>query len=109
VLGAAIIASASDVRSAVSIPEDVDGMADFTSSGLIALPLALLGALFSLPGGRATALKAARIAGSNWPLVVVAGLIGMLFWLANGNKDARQVANGHDREPLPHWPYQPGS
>ena len=43
-------------------------------------PLALLGGLLTLPGGGATALKMAQLLGRNYPLVLLAALIGLLFW-----------------------------
>ena len=43
-------------------------------------PLAILGGLLTLPGGSATALKAAQLLGRNYPLVLLTALIGLLFW-----------------------------
>jgi uncharacterized membrane protein YebE (DUF533 family) len=43
-------------------------------------PIALLGALFASPGGATGALKAARVLGRNFPLVLLLAMIGALFW-----------------------------
>ena len=43
-------------------------------------PLAVLGGLLTLPGGGTTALKVAQLLGRNYPLVLLAALIGLLFW-----------------------------
>ena len=43
-------------------------------------PLALLGALFTMPGGASSALKVAQVLGRNFPLVLLLVLVGALFW-----------------------------
>jgi hypothetical protein len=43
-------------------------------------PIALLGALFTSPGGATSALKVAQIFGRNFPLVLLLVMIGALFW-----------------------------
>jgi hypothetical protein len=43
-------------------------------------PIALLGALFSMPGGASSALSVARLLGRNFPLVLLLVMIGALFW-----------------------------
>ena len=43
-------------------------------------PIALLGALFSMPGGASSALSVARLLGRNCPLVLLLVMIGALFW-----------------------------
>ena len=43
-------------------------------------PLAVLGSLLTLPGGATTAFKVAHLLGRNYPLVLLAALIGLLFW-----------------------------
>jgi hypothetical protein len=66
--------------------EVVDHQAEAADTSKIATevasqaPLALLGGLLTLPGGGATALKAAQLLGRNYPLVLLAALIGLLFW-----------------------------
>ena len=49
-------------------------------------PLALLGALFALPGGPGTALKVAKVLGNNYALVLLLVVIGTLFWPTDKNK-----------------------
>jgi hypothetical protein len=60
-------------------------MSDATAQAITQAPLAMLGALFSMPGGTTTALKAARIVGRNWPLALLLVLIGALFWPTDGD------------------------
>ena len=55
-----------------------------TAQAMAQAPLAMLGALFSAPGGATSLLKVARIAGRNWPLVLLLGMIVLLFWPAEG-------------------------
>ena len=64
-------------------------------------PLALLGALFTMPGGATSALKVAKVLGRNFPLVLLAGLIGALFWPSQEGEemettDPRPNPNGFD-------------
>jgi hypothetical protein len=49
-------------------------------------PLAVLGALFSLPGGAGTALTVAKMLGRNYALVLFAVLVGALFWPTKSSK-----------------------
>jgi hypothetical protein len=51
-----------------------------TTEALLQAPLALLGAASAIPGGATTILKGARLIGRHYPLVLLAGLIGLLFW-----------------------------
>jgi hypothetical protein len=53
---------------------------DATVQAMAQAPLAVLGALFSAPGGATTVLKVARMVGRNWPLVLLLAIIGLLFW-----------------------------
>jgi hypothetical protein len=55
-------------------------ISDATAQAMMQAPLALLGAVFTMPGGATTALQAARILGRNYPLVLLLVLIGALFW-----------------------------
>jgi hypothetical protein len=50
-------------------------------------PLALLGALFTLPGGASSALKVAQVLGRNFPLVLLLVLTGALFWPSEEGED----------------------
>lgn len=55
-------------------------VSDATSQALLQAPLALLGALFTTPGGATSALKVGSILGRNFPLVLLLVMIGVLFW-----------------------------
>jgi hypothetical protein len=59
-------------------------------------PVALLGALFTTPGGATSAFKVAGLLGRNLPLVLLLMIIGALFWPApNGEgEEARIDASG---------------
>jgi len=59
-------------------------VSDATAQALAQAPLALLGTLMTMPGGAAGALSAARMLGRNWPLVLLLGMIGALFWPTEG-------------------------
>ena len=61
-------------------------------------PLAMLGALFAMPGGGTTALKVAQVLGRNFPLVLLVVLIGALFWPAEPVPEAQE--NVEPVEPL---------
>jgi hypothetical protein len=47
---------------------------------MVQAPLALLGALFTAPGGATSVLKVASILARNFPLVLLLVMIGALFW-----------------------------
>jgi hypothetical protein len=53
---------------------------DATAQAMMQAPIALLGAVFTAPGGATSALKVARILGRNFPLVLLLVMIGALFW-----------------------------
>jgi len=55
-------------------------VSDATAEAMVQAPLALLGALFSAPGGASGAFKIARVLGRNFPLVLLLVMIGALFW-----------------------------
>jgi hypothetical protein len=55
-------------------------ISDATSQAIMQAPLALLGAVFSAPGGATGAFKLARILAHNFPLVLLLVMIGALFW-----------------------------
>jgi len=59
-------------------------VSDATAQALAQTPIALLGAIMTIPGGAAGALSAARLLGRNWPLVLLLGMIGALFWPTEG-------------------------
>jgi hypothetical protein len=58
--------------------EEVVG--DATAQALVQTPIALLGALMTMPGGSAGALSAVRLLARNLPLVLLLVMIGTLFW-----------------------------
>ena len=62
-------------------------MSDAAATAISQAPIALLGSIFAIPGGPATALSAARVIGRNWPVAVLAVLIGGLFWPTRGGTD----------------------
>ena len=53
---------------------------DAAAQAAVQMPLALLGALFSMPGGATAAVGGGKMLVRNIPLVVLLVLIGMLFW-----------------------------
>jgi hypothetical protein len=55
-------------------------VSDATAEALVQTPIALLGALMTMPGATSGALGAARVLGRNWPLVLLLTMIGALFW-----------------------------
>src|SRR6202163_323717 len=55
-------------------------VSDATAEAMVQTPIALLGALMTMPGGAAGALSAARLLGRNWPLVLLLVAIGALYW-----------------------------
>ena len=62
-------------------------------------PLALLGALFTMPGGASSALKVAQVLGRNFPLVLLLVLVGALFWpseVVGETESARPRPNGFE-------------
>jgi hypothetical protein len=68
-------------------------------------PLALLGALFTMPGGPSSALKVAQVLGRNFPLVLLLVVVGA-FWPSKEGEDTESVRprpNGF--EPTVSGPY----
>jgi Na+/melibiose symporter-like transporter len=55
-------------------------VSDAAAEAIAQTPIALLGGIFAIPGGPATALSAARVIGRNWPMAVLLLLICGLFW-----------------------------
>ena len=53
------------------------------------LPIGLLGAIFSVPGGKAIGLSAMRMLGRNLPLVALLAMITALFWPPS--EDQREI------------------
>ena len=54
-------------------------------------PLALLGALFTMPGGASSALKVAQVLGRNIPLVLLLVVVGALFWPSAEGEDTETM------------------
>ncbi|HWE19278.1 MAG TPA: hypothetical protein VG758_19190 [Hyphomicrobiaceae bacterium] len=79
-----------------------DVVSEATAQAVVQTPIALLGALFSLPGGPASALSIARVLGRNLPLVLLLIMIGALFWPSDEARsldeqvDAVRKPNGAD-------------
>ena len=62
-------------------------------------PLALLGALFTVPGGASSTLQVAQVLGRNFPLVLLLVVIGALFWPSEEGEDTettRRRPNGFE-------------
>ena len=75
-------------------------ISDATAQAMMQVPLALLGAVFTMPGGATPALKVARILGRNYPLVLLLVLIGALFWPTRTKaEDAVAGAEGAEQKP----------
>ena len=69
---------AAEQQAAKTDTEEV--VSDAAAQALVQTPVALLGALMTMPGGAAGALGAARLLGRNWSLVLLLVVIGALFW-----------------------------
>jgi hypothetical protein len=78
-------------------------VSDATAQALVQTPIALLGALMTMPGGAVGALSAARLLGRNWPLVLLLVVIGGLFWPTKDGAEEGEAAstrpNGSDQMP----------
>ena len=90
---------ATEQQAAKSDTEEL--VSDATAQALAQTPVALLGALATMPGGAAGALSAARLLGRNWPLVLLLVMIGALFWPiervpAEGDGVVTRKPNGSD-------------
>jgi len=73
-------------------------VSDATAQAILQAPVALLGALFTTPGGATSAFKVARLLGRNLPLVLLLVIIGTLFWPApNGEGEEAQIDAAGDR------------
>ncbi len=70
-----------------------DVMSEATAQAVAQTPIALLGGLFSLPGGPASALSIARVLGRNFPLVLLLVMIGALFWPSEDAQPSEQEAD----------------
>ena len=79
-------------------------VSDATAQALVQTPIALLGALMTLPGGSAGALSAVRLLARNLPLVLLLVMIGMLFW---PTKEGERLQDEHDALRTPNGPDDP--
>lgn len=82
---ASIVVSAKERKQETAEQEaektDTQGVvSDAAADAVVQAPIALLGALATLPGGAAGAVGAARAFGRHWPLIVLLAAIGALFW-----------------------------
>ncbi len=71
---------------ATSTPEAAD-------AAMTQAPLALLGDLLTSIGGPATALSAGRLVGRNLPLVLLAGLVGLLLLPSRAESNASDMGS----------------
>lgn len=55
-------------------------VSEAAAEAFVQTPIALLGTLFTVPGGASAALSTARLLGRNYPLVLLLVMIGALFW-----------------------------
>jgi Na+/melibiose symporter-like transporter len=83
-------------------------VSDATAEALAETPIALLGALMTMPGGAAGALSVARLLARNLPLVVLLVMIGALFWPTKSQPpedelDAEGKPNGSDEYMCSAW------
>ena len=69
---------------------------DAAAQAAVQLPLALLGTLFTMPGGAGMAAGGAKMVVRNLPLVVLLALIAMLFWPSS---DSSPEADGVEPRP----------
>jgi hypothetical protein len=70
-------------------------ISDATVQALAQTPVALLGAVMTMPGGAAGALSAVRLLGRNWPLVLLLVMIGALFWPTEHAAAEEDAVVGH--------------
>jgi hypothetical protein len=77
-------------------------LSDATAQAMVQTPIALLGALLTMPGGATSALGVARLLGRNFPLVLLLVMIGVLFWptkeelQADEDAEIARMPNGSD-------------
>ena len=76
-------------------------VSDATAQAFVQTPIALLGALMTLPGGSAGALSAVRLLARNLPLVLLLVMIGMLLW---PTKEGERLQDEHDTLTKPNGP-----
>jgi hypothetical protein len=72
--------------------------AEVAKSVIAEAPLAMIATLLGSVGGPTAALGATRVLARNWPLVVLAGMIGVLVF-AKGETPPTDVDGEHDANP----------
>jgi hypothetical protein len=83
VAAAAVSVKEQEEEKAEQLAEESDTqevVSDATAQAIVQTPVALLGALMTIPGGATSALNMARLLGRNFPLVLLLVMIGALFW-----------------------------
>jgi hypothetical protein len=82
-----------ETEEAAQAADTGDVVSEAAAQAVVQTPIALLGALFSLPGGPASALSVARVLGRNFPLVLLLVMIGALFWPSEDAQPSEQEAD----------------
>jgi hypothetical protein len=91
-----------EVAEQQAVKTDTQGVVtEATAQAVAQTPIALLGALMTMPGGAAGALSAARLLARNLPLALLLVMIGALFWPTKGESlvdelDAVRKPNSSD-------------
>lgn len=97
VIAAAVVSvKEQDEEEAEQAAQDADTgevVSEATAQAVVQTPIALLGGLFSLPGGPASVLSIARVLGRNFPLVLLLVMIGALFWPSEDAQPSEQEAD----------------
>ncbi len=80
-------------------------VSEAAAQAVVQTPIALLGGLFSMPGGTTLALRVAGLLGRNFPLVLLLVMVGALFWPAPEDESSQEGLdvrrpNGSD-DPMP--------
>jgi hypothetical protein len=85
-------------------------VSEAAAQAVVQTPIALLGALFSMPGGATSALSIARLLGRNFPLVLLLVMISALFWPSDddGSSDEQVAAARKPNGADDHLPGAPG-
>lgn len=74
---------------------------DAAAQAAAQLPIAALGALFTVPGGPAAALGGMKALARHWPILIMAALIAAMFWpTAPANPETHAAAPPDDDDAL---------
>jgi hypothetical protein len=110
-IAAAIVSSKEDTDEAdatVAAETDLNStVSDAAAQAISQAPIALLGSIFAIPGGPATAWSGARLIGRNWPIALLVLVVGGLLWPPRREPyekladefSVRLRPNGMDRHP----------